>query len=87
MTYTIAVDCDEVLIESIRNLTEFCRVHHGIDWKYEDFLYYLISKNPHVHLTDEQAISLFDEYFASPYPRDADAVEGAYAVLQRWKAA
>lgn len=81
----IAVDCDEVLIESLRNLLDFTKDIYNHNWIYEDFHDYFISRNDHVHLTDQEAIILFDDYFASPFAETAPAVQGAKEKLFQLK--
>lgn len=81
----IAVDCDEVLIESLRNLIDFSRDIYNHSWIYEDFRDYFISKNDHVHLTDQEAIKLFDDYFTSTFAETAPPVVGAKEKLLQLK--
>lgn len=77
------VDCDEVLMESVRGLAQYAYDKYGHVWPYEDFLDYFISNNPHVNLTRAESIKLFDEYFTSEEAKLAKPVDGARAVLEK----
>lgn len=70
----IAVDCDEVLIESIRSLSKYAKEKYDHSWLYEDFRDYFISNNDHIDMSAEESIVLFDEYFTSLHAEDAKPV-------------
>ena len=70
----IAVDCDEVLVETMRGVVEFVKDTYGHSRLYEDFRHYMVSDNEHIDFTREQDLILFDDYFNSHYVENAQPV-------------
>ncbi|MEI7478416.1 MAG: HAD hydrolase-like protein [bacterium] len=85
MTLTIAVDCDEVLIDSERSFLSFVQEKYGYSWKYEDIRHYFLSHNPEFGISDAEALRLFDEHFQSETSRLAKPILGALSCLQKRK--
>jgi len=63
-------------------LSKYASEKYGHKRPYEQFRDYFIPNNPHIHLTKEEAVKLFDEYFMSSHAKDAKPVDGAKEALQ-----
>jgi hypothetical protein len=78
----IAVDCDEVLVESVRWLTAYVKDVYWHEWLYHDIKHYMLSKNAHIQLDQEWALAIFHEFLSSPLALESKPVEGARAALE-----
>ena len=62
---TIAVDCDEVLTHTLAGVLEYAKKHYDKERLYDEIQDYMLSKNTHLNITQEQAIELFANYYNS----------------------
>lgn len=85
MSNIIAVDCDEVLIESVQNLIDYVNTTHNYQRNYHEIHDYFLSRNPRCEFSDEEAIQLFDDHFSSELAKTSTPVAWAYDKLLSWK--
>lgn len=85
MSKIIAVDCDEVLVESVQSLLTYAKKNYNYNWNYDLIKDYFLSKNTEFGISDQEALDLFDEYFSSPDAKQIIPVTWAYEKLSHWK--
>lgn len=83
----IAIDCDEVLVETMHTLCAYVKEVYNYDRDLEQFDSYHISENKHVGLDDNQVMKLFTDYYASEHAKSAGIPQGALDRLKAWKQA
>lgn len=85
----IAVDCDEVLVNTLPHLIDLVKEKYGqyAHWEYETIHDYKLSNNEHLNVTLQESIELFAEYYNSPIAEHASPVEGAKEQLTLLKKA
>lgn len=75
MNKVIAVDCDEVLVESLQGLINYVKKYHNYNREYDQVKNYFVSKNPEFDISDQEALDIFDEYFSSTEAKDIYPVD------------
>lgn len=85
MSQIIAVDCDEVLVESVQSLISYANDKYNYNRHYDEVKDYFLSRNSNFAISDTEAIQLFDEYFASDVAKNTLPVVWAYEKLSYWK--
>ena len=85
MSKIIAVDCDEVLVESVQWLITYARKYHNYDRNYSHIKDYFLSNNDGFNISKQEALNIFDEYFSSNEAKSTTAVGWAYQRLIHWK--
>lgn len=83
----IAIDCDEVLMDTVAHLSLYVKKHFGFDWFYHDYKYYMLHENEHVNMDYEAANTLIQDYYQSPDAKDALPFDGAQSAVHRLRAA
>ena len=83
----IAVDCDEVLMDTLRSFLVYVKKHYNYDRAYEDMRHYKLAKNSHISLQPEEDVALFDEYFAHEDAKATESIVDAFHVLEHRKKA
>lgn|GEM_PF-6322172 len=84
---TIAIDCDDVLTETVPSLIEHVKVTYSRHRVYDDIHDYMLSNNAHMSITHEEAVEAFATYFESHYAKESAHVDGAYEKLMQRKKA
>lgn len=79
----IAIDCDEVLIDTTNHLSSYVKEKFWYDWFYHDYKYYMLHENRHIDMGFEETQKLVNDYYNSPEAKDALPIQGAQKAVQR----
>lgn len=79
----IAIDCDEVLMDTTNHLSQYVKEKFGYDWFYHDYKYYMLHENRHIDMDFEETQKLVNDYYNSPEAKDAMPIVGAQEAVQR----
>lgn len=71
---TIAVDCDEVLINSMQGFSRYVKEKFGYNWLYHDYKHYRLEENKHIGLSRDQIMDMFNAYLESDYAKKTEAI-------------
>ncbi len=85
MSITIAVDCDEILIETMHWVLEYANKLHGFDRKYDNIRHYMLNENETMKMERQWALDLFTAYYNNLSAKIAMPVRGAKEILQKRK--
>ena len=79
---TIAVDCDEVLINSMQGFSRYVKEKFGYNWLYHDYKHYRLEENKHIGLSRDQIMDMFNAYLESDYAKKTEAIPWAFEKLK-----
>ena len=79
----IAIDCDEVLIDTTNHLSLYVKEKFWYDWFYHDYKYYMLHENDHIDMDFDTSQTLVNDYYNSPEAKDALPIEGAQEAVQK----
>ncbi len=78
----IAVDCDEVLINSMQGFSQYVKGMYGYNWPYHDYKYYRLEENEHIDFTRDEIMDMFNAYLDSEYAKKTEPIPWALEKLQ-----
>ena len=70
----IAVDCDEVLINSMQGFSQYVKGIYGYNWPYQDYKHYRLEENEHIDFTRDEIMDMFNAYLDSEYAKKTEPI-------------
>lgn len=79
----IAIDCDEVLMDTTNHLSMYVKEKFWYDWFYHDYKYYMLHENDHIDMDFETTQTLVNDYYNSLEAKDALPIVWAQEAVQK----